>query len=264
LRRIVVVATAVAVLIAAASAFAATGGLNTYTATIKVSPSKAGSGKAPSAAGFLQKYKADGTPPNRTAPLTNIKTTIYGLTTDGKDFPTCSASKIINVGNDKSCPKGALVASGSITALLGPSNDQSASNPEIVPCDPLLDVWNGGQGKLVFFFVETPTHTCGPIQTGGVPPYPGTIKTVGKNLVQNTPIPGYVSFPLTGVEGSLTSLTLHWKNLSAKLKNGKTVHYATSVACKGGKRPYSEQFTAETSQGGTSSTDTVSGTQKCS
>ncbi|HTP18700.1 MAG TPA: hypothetical protein VMJ65_03800 [Solirubrobacteraceae bacterium] len=264
MRRIVVVATALAVLIAAASAFAATGGINTYTATLKVSPNKAGSHKSPSATGFLQKYAANGTGGNRTAPLTNIKTTIYGLVSDGKDFPTCSAGKIINAGNDKVCPKGALVASGSITALLGPATDQSASNPQIVPCDPLLDVWNAGQGKIVFFFVETATHTCGPIQTGGVPPYPGTIKTVGKNLVQNTPIPNYVSFPITGVEGSLTSLTLHWKNLSTKLKNGKTVHYATSVACKGGKRPYSEQFTAETSEGGTPSSGTVTGTQKCS
>jgi hypothetical protein len=252
------------VLIAAASAFAATGGINSYTATLKFSPNKAGSGKAPSATGFTQSYVANGTNGNRTAPLTDIKTTIYGMVSDGKDFPTCSVAKIVAAGKDTVCQKGALVASGSITAILGPTADPSASDPNIVPCNPLLDVWNGGQGRLVFFFVDqAPNHTCGPLQTGGVPPYLGTVKTVGKNMVQDTPIPSYVSFPITGVEGSLTSLTLHWKNLSTKLKNGATVHYGASVACKGGKRAYTVAFTAESSPGGTPSVTAVPGVQKC-
>jgi hypothetical protein len=261
LRRIVVVATALAVLMAAASAFADTGGLNSYTAALKFSPNKTST-----ALGFNQKYVANGTGGNRTAPLTNIKTVIYGMKSDGKDFPTCSASKIAKAGSDTGCPKGALVATGDITATLGPANDQSASAPGQLPCNPLLDVWNAGQGKIVYFFVDKGSHTCagGAIQTGGVAPFTGTVKTVGKNLVMNTPIPSYVSFPLTGIEGSLTSETLSWKNLSTKLKNGKTAHYGTSVACKSGKRPYSVTFTAETAQGGTPSSSTVTGTQKCS
>jgi len=267
LRRIVVVATAVAVLIAAASALAATGAVNTYTASLKFSPNKAGSGSAPAANGFTQKYVASGTNGNRTAPLTNIKTTVYGLVSDGKDFPTCSLAKIQAAKSDTGCPKGALVASGSITATLGPVTDTSATSPQNAPCNPLLDVWNAGQGKVVYFFVDQgPNHLCagGAVPTGFVGPFPGTIKTVGKNLVMNTPIPAYVSFPLTGVEGSLTGETLTWKNLSKKLKTGKTVRYGASVACKGGKRPYSVAFTAESGPGGPSSTDTVSGTQKCS
>ena len=261
MRRIVVVATALAVLMAAASAFAATGGLNSYTATLKFSPNKAST-----ALGYSQKYVANGTGGNRTAPLTDIKTVIYGVKLDGKDLPTCSKSKIASAGSDAGCPKGALVATGNITATLGPATDQSASAPGQLPCNPLLDVWNAGQGKLVYFFVDKGSHTCagGAIQTGAVAPFPGTVKTVGKNLVMDTPIPNYVSFPLTGIEGSLTSETLTWKNASTKLKNGKTAHYGTSVACKSGKRPYSVTFTAETSQGGASSSSTVTGTQKCS
>jgi hypothetical protein len=264
LRRTVVVATAIAVLIAAASAFAATGGLNTYSATLKFSPNKAGSSKAPSGLGFNQKYAAGGTNGNRTAPLVDIKTKIYGVVSDGKDFPTCSLSKIAGAGSDTGCPKGALVATGSITALIGPQTDQSSA-ATLGTCNPLLHVWNAGQGKLVFFFVDkAPDHLClrGGIVTGEVGPYPGTVKTVGKNLVMDTPIPSYVSFP-AGLEGSLTSLNLNWKNLSKKLKNGKTVHYGASVGCKGGKRPYSETFTAEAGAGGAPQSDTVSGTQKC-
>jgi hypothetical protein len=257
LRRIVVVATALAVLMAAASAFAAAGGINSYTATLKFSPNKANT-----ALGFTQKYVAGGTGGNRTAPLTNIKTVIYGMTSDGKDFPTCSAAKISANGDDTVCPKGALVATGSITAILGPANDRSASAPSQLPCNPLLDVWNAGSGKVVYFFVDkAPAHTCagGAIQTGGVAPFIGTIKIVGKNLVMNTPIPTYVSFPLTGIEGSLTSETLTWKNLSSG-----THHYGASVACKSGSRPYSVTFTAEAGPGGAPSQTTVNGAQKCS
>ena len=267
MRRIVVVATAVAVLIAAASAFAATGGLNTYTAQMKFSPNKAGSGKAPAALAYTQKYVAGGTNGNRTAPLTDIKTSIYGLVTDAKDFPTCSLAKIVKAGKDTVCPKGALVATGAITATLGLVSNQSTSAPGQLSCNPLLDAWNGGPGKVVFFFVEKgASHQCagGALQTGGIQPFVATFKTVGKNLVLNTPLPSKVSFPLPGYEGSLTSETLNWKNLSTKLKNGKTVHYGASVACKGGQRPYSVQFSAETGPGAAPQAQTVTGTQKCS
>ena len=263
MRRIVVIGTALAVLVAAASAFAASGGLNTYTASLKFSPNKAGSGKAPSAIGWTQNYVAGGTNGNRTAPLTDIKTTIYGLTSNAKSFPTCSFGKISNAKSDAKCPKGALVATGSISAQLGPaeSNEQSTAVPT-VPCNPLLHVWNDGPGKVVFFFVVTASHTCGPIQTGGVTPFIGTVKKVGKNLVLDTPIPHGVSFPITGVEGSLTGETLHYLKLTKKV-NGKSVAYSASTACKGGKRPYSVTFTAESAPGATPESQTVMGTEKC-
>ena len=70
-----------------------------------------------------------------------------------------------------------------------------------------------------------------------------------------------MSFPITGVEGSLTSETLHWLKLTRQV-NGKTVVYNGSAACKHGKRPYSVTFSA--SMNGQSQSATVSGTQKCS
>ena len=145
--------------------------------------------------------------------------------------------------------------------------DTSATSPQNAPCNPLLDVWNAGQGKVVYFFVDQgPNHLCagGAVPTGFVGPFPGTIKTVGKTLVMDTPIPPYVSFPLTGVAGSLTGEVLHWKKLTKKLKNGKTVAYGASVGCKSGKRPYSVTFTAKNGPGGQVQSDTVSASQKCS
>jgi hypothetical protein len=263
-RRIVVIGTALVVLICAVSAYAASGGFNTYTAHIKFAPNKAGKGNAPAVVAFTEHYVASGTNGNRTAPLTDVKTKIYGLVADGKDFPTCSQSKIANAHSDAGCPKGALVATGAITAVLGPTSDQSASNPTVLSCDPLLHAWNGGKGKIVFFFVpQAPNHLCanGAIVTGTVAPFTGTVRLVGKTLVENTPIPSYVSFPLAGVEGSLTSETLHFLKVTRKV-HGKTVAYNASVACKKGKRPYSVTFTA--SLNGQSQSDTESGTQKCS
>src|SRR5581483_10255593 len=98
-------------------------------------------------------------------------------------------------------------------------SDQSSTNPTVLPCDPLLHAYNGGPGKVVYFFVDVaPHHTCagGAITTGFVGPFQGSIKTVGKNLIINTPVPSYVSFPLSGVEGSLTSETLHWLKVTRK------------------------------------------------
>jgi hypothetical protein len=264
LRRIVVIATALAVLVGAAAAYAATGGINTYTAKIQFAPNKAGSGKAPAAIAFTQKYVANGTNGNRTAPLTNIKTTIYGIAANAKGFPTCTQATIAAAHSDAGCPKGAMVATGSITAILGDTSNPSTSDPNQIPCNPLLHVYNGGGGKLVFFFVEqAPDHSCGPLLTGAVGPFVGTVKQVGKNLVQNTPIPPSVSFPIPGIEGSLTSETLHWLKVTRKVK-GKTVAYNTSVACKKGKRPYSVAFSAQSGPGAAPETQTVTGTQKCS
>ena len=264
MRRIVVIATALAVLVTAVSAYAATSGFNTYSAKLSFAPNKAGSKAAPAAIAFTEKYVASGTGGNRTAPLTDIKTTLYGVVASGKGFPTCSASQIATAKSDSGCPKGALIATGAITAILGPTADPSASDPNQIPCNPLLHAWNGGGGKIVFFFVDqAPDHSCGPILTGAVPPFVGTTKQVGKNLVQDTPIPSYVSFPINGVEGSLTSETLHYLKVTRKVK-GKTVAYNSSVGCKSGKRPYSVKFTAESAPGGTVQSGTASGTQKCS
>lgn len=264
MRRLVVIATALAVLAGAVSAYAATGGFNTYTAKITFAPNKAGSGKAPAAIGFTEQYVAGGTSGNRTAPLTDITTKLYGVTSNAKSFPTCTQAQIANAKSDAGCPKGALVATGSITAIVGPINNQAEGAPGSASCDPLLHAWNGGGGKLVFFFVDQlPDHGCynGVITTGTVGPFVGSVKIVGKTLIQDTPIPTTVSFPVAGLEGSLTSETLHYLKLTKKV-NGKTVAFNQSVACNKGKRPYSVTFSAELN--GQSESGAASGTQKCS
>ncbi|MGH2877547.1 MAG: hypothetical protein ACRDLV_14950, partial [Solirubrobacteraceae bacterium] len=182
MRRFVLIATALGALVVAAGAFAASSSssINTYKATLKFTTKAAGTAKKPVPLGFTQNIKASGTNGNRTAVLTDITTKVYGIKADGKDFPKCSSAKIAANQNDTKCPKGALVASGWITALVGPANDFGPSgNAATGACDPLLHVWNSGQGKLTFFFVDQGTkHQClgGILHTGQVGPYPATYK----------------------------------------------------------------------------------------
>jgi hypothetical protein len=260
MRRIIIVGTALVVLVGAASAFAATT-LNVYKATHPVSPNKAGSTKSPVPVSVTDNYFAsNATPGERTDALTNITYKIYGLVSNGKYFPTCSLSKIGKAKSDTGCPKGALVASGSVTALIGPASKPTAT---ALPCSLILHAWNAGQGKVVEFFRTDATHVCaaGSIVTGKVGPYPVTSTQQGKYYVVNTPTPSYVSFPLPGVEGSLTSVHLVWAKKTTKV-HGKTVAYLASVACLNGKRPYSTSFTAEA--GNVKQTSILESTTKCS
>jgi hypothetical protein len=261
LRRIVLIATALVVLVAAGAAYAA---INSYTAKYTFTSNKGGTAAKPVGTGWTEDLTTSGTNGNRSAVLLDIKNKIYGLTMDQKDFPTCSLNQIAAAKNDTGCPKGAKVATGFITAALGSATNFSAT-AGTVPCDPSLDVWNSGKGKLTFFFVETAAHNCNAagLQTGSTGPYPGTVSKQGKFMVVDTQIPGFVDFPISGVAGSLQSEHLVWTHQSKKVK-GKTVYQLASVACQGKKRPYSTTFVSTLPTGGSGNeTDTVSGTAAC-
>jgi hypothetical protein len=258
LRRIVIIGTALAVLVGATIASAA---INTYTATLTFTKG-VGTPSKPVPLGFKQHQVAAGTNGNRTATLLDIKTKIYGQVADGKDFPTCSVAKIGAAKSDTGCPKRALVATGAITSVVGSAANLKATG---TPCDPLLHIWNGGQGKLTYFFVDkAPAHQClgGALTTGQVGPYPATYKRVGKYLVTDLKIPKYVDFPLPGLVGSLMTSDLNWLKVSKKV-HGKTVAANASIGCQHGKRPYATTFTAQLGVGGPIEVKTVPGTAKC-
>ena len=265
MKKFVLIAAAFGALAIAGVAYAAS--INTYKATLSFSSKKAGTAAKPVPVGYSQNITATGTNGNRTAVLTDILTKIYGLKADGKDFPQCSAAKISAAGDDTSCPKGALVATGAITAAVGSATNFTAP---AASCDPLLHVWNSGQGKLTFFFVDqAPAHQClnGALKTGQVGPYPATYKTQGKYLVVDVPVPHYVSFPAPGAAGSLETEHLNWLKVTKKVK-GKTVAMSSSVGCLNGKRPYTTTFTANlpdsSGNPGQPQTSTVTASAPCS
>jgi hypothetical protein len=256
LRRIIVIGTALSVLIGATAAFAAA--LNTYTAKQSFSPVAAGSAAAPIPAGRTEVLTAKGVNGHNAAPLIDIKTTVYGMTLHPKGFPTCSAAAIIQAHTDTGCPKGALVATGSVVAQLGSPSLMGATSP----CNPLLHVWNAGGGTVEFFFVITATHQCASITTGATAPYPGKFTQSGKNLVEDVPLPPDVSTSAGNlpIYGSLVRQNLTYRKLTETVK-GKKVGFLNLVGCKAGKRPYSVKFTA--TNGSTKSSSTVTGAAKC-
>jgi hypothetical protein len=259
-KRLVAGVAALAVLGGAGAAYASSA-INTYSLNMGFTSKAAGTPAKPAPMGYTLNVSASGTNGNRPALLSDLKTTAYGLAMDQKDFPTCSLNAIANAHNDTICPKGALVATGYITAEVGsPTNFTSAA----APCDPALDVWNTGKGKLTFFFVDTPAHNCNALglKTGSTGPWAATVKTQGKNMVMDVPIPSFINRPL-GLAGSLMSEHLVFVHQSKKV-GGKTVQSLASVGCQGKKRPYSESFTASLPTTGQTQTQTLSGVAACS
>jgi hypothetical protein len=228
----------VAMLVGAGSAFAA---VNNYTATYKFS-GKAGTASKPAPLSFTQDIKVTpGTPGSRAGLLHTITTTIAGANVKigGGKADTCSIATITGAANfNGACPKSSLIATGFIDAVLGPADFTQPGQA----CNPNLDVYNAGPGKLTFFFVAATSgaHAClgGQIHTGQVAPYPATYKNVGKNLSVTIPIPNFVDQPVPSLFGSLEAEHLVWK--SSKIGGVQSI---TSTGCKG-KRKYTWAFNA--------------------
>jgi hypothetical protein len=245
-RRIIIGVTAAALLITATAAFAAA---NSYTAKMVFSPGKAGTARKPVLTGIVQTLQASAVAPNkRAAPLTNITTTIYGMkSTVTKKTPKCTDTlKMSVLKTDSFCPPGALVATGPVNALLGGPDLTLAG----APCNPYLHVWNGGPGKLWFFFTTSLKYTCATLHTGDTPAYPGFVREVGKNMVIDVPLPPNVS----------TRVANHANLYGSLIKEVLTYRkgFQASFACKAGKRPWAVKYTAQGVP-----TKTVTGSSHC-
>ncbi|MGH2914943.1 MAG: hypothetical protein ACRDMX_08140 [Solirubrobacteraceae bacterium] len=190
----------------------------------------------------------------------DVKVKIYGLAEDGRDFPTCTLARIAAAHNDAICPRGAEVASGMLSARLGSSQNFAEAG---AACDPRLDVWNGGQGKQVYFFVTDARHQClgGALKTGGTPPYLGIYRRVGNYLVSNVAVPSTIDYPLPGLAGSMESEQLAFGSQSV-FRHGRHVDSLSSFACLKGKRPFTVTTTYTSPTGGTHS-QTISGSGRC-
>lgn len=259
-------------LLGAGAAYAAgpvTGAPNSYTAAFAVSGAT-GSSARPAPAALTETLGMSNTNSSDVgAPLVDIKTTTYGVKApNGAMFPTCTAAKIsANNGNNGKwnavCPKGSLVATGTVqAALTSPSKNLAGPG---APCSLGLWVYNGGPGTLVFFFTTTPAQ-CDGLTTGDAAPWVGKVSEQGKYLVTNVPEPPDVSYNAgnIGLFGSLQSEVLHFKKMTVK-KHGKVYPYIESIGCSKHARPYSAAFTATESNTGspTLGQATVKGAAKC-
>lgn len=262
LRRKIIILTALFTLAVGATAAYGATAVNTYSGTNQTFSKGAGTKSKPVGTSFKQTLVANNTDPSKAAAvLVNIKVKIYGLVSNAKQFPTCSATKMVQLKSDSFCPKASKFASGLVNSLLG---DPSLSASNRVKCNPNLDVFNAGKGKLWFFFTTHSTLQCAGLTTGSTAPYPGTVSQQGKFQVTNIPLPADISTRVANQPnfyGSLIRETLNWPKVSVKVK-GKTVFNNVSVGCQKGKRPWSITYTS-TTNGHDRQTSTVSGSAKC-
>lgn len=257
IRMAVIAATAIVALVVAGVAVAAS--LNSYTATVIAKQNGAGTAKNPVALGLVQKLGAKPANASPNAwPLTDITLTLPKVRFNTKGFPTCEAGKISSAGTDAGCPKHALIATGPVTAVLW-----SKSAPtRTIPCDPVLDVWNAGNGKVTDFFKIPAGHQCAGLATGAVAPWSGSLKEKGSSMVYDTPLPPPVSTNAgnLGLYSSLLKESITFNKLTTKV-GSKMVPFFESVGCVKGKRPYTVAFTA--TDGSTRQTVKVNGSGKC-
>jgi hypothetical protein len=259
LRRKILVLTALLTLVGASAAFAA---VNNYSGSKLTFSKGVGSKAKPVGIGFKEILNAANTDPSKAAAvLVDIKVKIYGLVSNAKDFPTCSAAKMSALKSDSFCPKKSKFATGSVNSLLG---DPSLAKSSRIPCNPGLDVFHAGGNKLWFFFTASNPNQCAGLHTGDTAAYPGTIKQQGKYQLTDVPLPPDVSTKVANHQnlyGSLIHQTLNWAKLTTKVK-GKTVASNESIGCLKGKRPYSITFTS-TTNGSNRQVETVKGSFKC-
>lgn len=258
-------------LFAAGAAYAAgpvIGGPNSYTGNFSVSGA-AGTTAKPTAVAVTETLGMSNTNPSDVgAPLTDIKTTTYGLKApNAAMFPKCTPGLISANGNsgkwNSACPKGSLVATGHVSAVLTGSTSKLAGPG--APCSLGLWVYNGGPGKLTFFFTTT-QQLCDGNATGAAAPWTSKVSQSGKYLAMDTPEPADVSYNAAnvGLFGSLVSETLNFKKLTVK-KAGKVYPFVESIGCTKHSRPFTITYTATESTTGspTVGSGTVRGSAKC-
>ena len=273
MRRKLVAATGLLCLLAASAAYAAgpvSAPPNTYTGNFVVPGSPGGSPARPVPVSLVETLGMGSTTSgNVGAPLVNIRTTTYGLKADGEYFPRCTPDQI-NEDNGHNgkwnavCAKGSLVARGHVQAAL--TNPSAKLSGPGAPCSLGLWAYNGGVGKLTFFFTTTPDQ-CDGLATGAATAWTGTVSEMGRTLVTNVPEPADVAYDAGNINlfGSLQTETLTFKKMTVR-HGGKLIPFFASIGCQKGARPFSVTYTATTSNSPSSaneSTGEVKGTHRC-
>lgn len=272
MRRKLVAITALLCLFAAGAAYAAgrvSAPPNTYTGNFVVSGAP-GSPARPVPVSLVEILGMGSSTSGKVgAPLVKIRTTTYGLKVNGRYFPQCTAEQI-NGANGHSgrwnavCSKGSLVASGRVQAALT-SPSAGLAGPG-APCSLGLSVYNGGAGKLTFFFTIA-AGQCDSLTTGAAAAWTGTVTEAGRTLVTNVPEPADVSYDAGHLNlfGSLQTETLTFKKRTVK-RAGKLIPFFASIGCRKDRRAFSVTYTATTSNSPSSaneSTGEVKGTHRC-
>jgi hypothetical protein len=196
-----------------------------------------GTKKKPKAAGFTFNFQIEDPAGNVPAVVKTYKFVIGGAKVNTVAVkPTCTAAKINAAGSDGSCPRGAVVGTGSIRAEIGTAGQPWDGTTK---CDLKLTAYNGGPNKVALFLDGTDTTKCvAPISQALDAKWTNTSAGAGLSFS----VPDELRHQL-GLDVAVVDVKSTWKKLTGK-KAGKTIGYFESTGCKG-KRPASVTFTTE-------------------
>ena len=242
MRRVAILATAVAALVVAAVAYAQTQE-NTYTVTGSVTPTKAGSKDKPATVKVNFNYQvgeANGLQPSA---IKRYKISLYGVrSVNGDRFPKCTASQINAAGNsDAGCANGSKVGTGTIDNYVYSDSDPSGKTGGF-PCKKSLAIYNSGKGKGALF-VYGPADQCGGV--GALPAFPiSYVKGDGGGSALQFDVPSTVLHPIAGLTVAVRAVqsTIRQRTVT---KSGKKYGFYESIKCKGKQRPIVVTFTPE-------------------
>lgn len=190
----------------------------TMDASLRVSPSKAGTSKKPKPVSLTLGIQG-GTQSGTGQPDTSTRIRVQlpkGIKWNGKLWPKakrCSVSKATAQGSTSACPKGSKIGSGHVTALGG-------NGGTVEEIDLTAFVTTGGH--LGLFLEATQPLPIATMLEG---------KVGGQTI--DVAIPANIQEPITGVPTGIKSLTFT-VNGKTKVK-GKTRGALESGACSGGK-----------------------------
>lgn len=231
---------ALAVLGIVATALAVT---NTYTVTGSVSPTAAGSTKKPVPVGIKFNYTVGEVDNQRPAPVDKYKIKFDGLFVNTDAFKGCTAQAINAAGSDAPCPAAAKMGSGSISAIIGASNDPSQNS---LKCYLAMTFYNSRKNHAALYIKGTqnapagrncPAEISQAIDAAFVRSSTGTTLqfVVQKSLLH----------PINGFDSSVVNVQSTILRKTAKVKGKKVGYYQAQGGCKKGKRAITVTFHQE-------------------
>ena len=215
MKRIALVATAVAMLIAATVAFAA---------TRRSTPTKRRSASAPAVPGTAKKpvktrsrrssWSRPGPAGNRAGVLLNINDTVYGLKVNVKGFPTCTVGTITAAGTDTRLPEGRAGRQGLDQGGPGARRRLHHGRGQSVRATRPGRLERGaGQARLLLRPDPQRPHAClgGAIKTGRFRRIRGRTSSRARTSWSTCRSRRRSTTPSQGLVGSLESETLNWR-----------------------------------------------------
>jgi hypothetical protein len=161
MRKCLVAVISVAALPGAILAYAATGP-DTTSLTAKASSGGTPKKAKPIKATF--KFESHGPNNSRPSNPQELDFLFAGVRNNSAKFPTCTAAQMEKVQSDSVCPKASRIATGTLTAQLGPTTDKNSN----ANCAKTMNVYNAGAGKASFFNHGDASECAG---VGYLPPY---------------------------------------------------------------------------------------------